>query len=526
MLTYLHVKNLALIEEEEISFKDGLNVLTGETGAGKSIILGALSYALGQKADKSNLRKEDGDAVVEAVFTVDNEEQKERLRELDIEPYDDEVILTRRITEGRATAKINGETVPAPKMKEVGDLFLDVYGQNEHATLLKKAKHLSLLDEYDREKILPLKEETERLYKEYKKLSEELLRENKDESERAREISFLEHEIEEISSAALKENEDEETEERYRFLQNGRKIFESLSEVYSLTSDDNAAGEIGRAVMSLSKVSDLSKELSGLYSLLSDAEGIISDFNRAASDYMQALTFDEREFRETEERLDLINTLKTKYGRTIENINAALTEKEKKLETLNNFDEYLSGLKESVKHSEEALKEASEKLSEERKKAAKRLTEDTVKALSDLNFLDVRFEMEFKELPEFTANGKDDAEFFISTNVGEPLLPLRDIASGGELSRIMLALKTAIAKRDDKNTLIFDEIDAGISGRTAQAVSEKLAAVAKGQQVICISHFKSDNGDKVCKLCHGALFNFIRPLYGITVPQPVYRYPL
>ncbi|MBQ1547148.1 MAG: DNA repair protein RecN [Lachnospiraceae bacterium] len=488
MLTYLHVKNLALIEEEEISFKDGLNVMTGETGAGKSIILGALSLALGQKADKSHLRNENEDAVVEAVFTVDNEEQKEKLKELAIETYDDEVILTRKITEGRATAKINGETVPAPKMKEVGDLFLDVYGQNEHAVLLKKARHLNLLDEYDRDRILPLKEETKKCYEEYKKLFEELEKENKDESERAREISFLEHEIEEISSAALKENEDEETEERYRFLQNGRKIFESLSEVYNLTSDENAAGQLGRAMMSLSRVSDLSKELTDLYASLSDAEGILSDFNRAASDYMQSLTFDEREFRETEERLDLINTLKTKYGRTIEEINSSLAEKEKRLDELNNFDAYLLKLKSDTKTAEDKLNAAADSLSAARKEAAVRLSKEMITALSDLNFLDVRFEMDFKELPSPSANGKDDAEFLISTNVGAPLLPLKDIASGGELSRIMLALKTVIAKRDDKNTLVFDEIDAGISGRTAQAVSEKLSAVAKAHQVICISH--------------------------------------
>ena len=280
MLTWLHVKNLALIKEEEISFKPGLNIMTGETGAGKSIILGALSMALGQKADRDRLRDPKEDGLVEVVFSIENEEQRQALSDMEIEVFDDEVILTRRILEGRTTAKINGETVPAGKMKAVGDLFLDIYGQNEHQLLQKKAKHLELLDAYGGEVLLPLKEKVREAYTEYRKLREEFTKANLDEGERAREISFLTHEIEEIEGAKLRAGEDEELEKQYHFLLSARKIAEGLAECCGCTGEENAAGMVGRALMRMAPLTEFDEGIADMYQTLSDVESLLSGFNR------------------------------------------------------------------------------------------------------------------------------------------------------------------------------------------------------------------------------------------------------
>lgn len=488
MLSYLHVKNLALIEEEEIRFKEGLNILSGETGAGKSIILGALDLALGKKAGKEILRDPSRDALVEAVFTIGDETERKRLTNLGVEIYDDEVILTRKISENRASAKINGETVPAVKMREVGDIFLDIYGQNEHQTLLKKAAHLALLDEYGSESIAPKKAAVKEQYEIYRALRDELENAETDEGERAREASFLKHEIDEITAANIKEGEDEELEKRYDFLKNAERIAAGLSEAYALTGEEQAASQIGRAMQRLSGLSDYDAAIGDFEKTLADAESMLSDFNRAISDYLSEMEFDEAEFRELETRLDTLNLLKKKYGATLADVINAAEEKQKRLEKLESFDTYIAELSEKKRRAEDELKRLSDALHTARENAAEKLSAEMVAALSDLQFLDVRFSMEFSSLPDFSANGTDEGEFYIATNVGAPLRPLRDVASGGELSRIMLALKTVIADRDKMHTLIFDEIDAGISGRTAQAVSERLCLVAKGHQVICITH--------------------------------------
>jgi DNA repair protein RecN (Recombination protein N) len=488
MLLYLHVKNLALIEEEEIGFQPGLNILTGETGAGKSIILGALSIALGGKVSKEILRDSSRDGLVEAVFQVTNEEQKRKLSELDVEIYDDSVILSRKISDTRAIAKVNGETVPAQKLKQVGDIFIDIYGQHEHQSLLHKKKHLEMLDDFGRADLMPVKEAVKASYQHFVELREEYESSRLDESERLREVGYLEHEIQEITDANLKVGEDEEIEKTYRFLKNSQKIAEGLNEAYARTSGDGAAELLGRAVREIGPLVVYDEKLADLSSMIQDVEGLLNDFNRELSDYMEGLEFDAETFQNIEQRLDLINDLKNKYGKSIEEVLEALEEKQQRLDKLSAYDEYLKKLEMEYQAAEEKLREDCKALSEVRKSKAVLLSEAVRNALMDLNFLDVKFEMRFSELSDYTANGFDDAEFMISTNVGEPIRPLRDVASGGELSRIMLALKTVLARNDEIDTLIFDEIDAGISGRTAQAVSEKLVVVSAGHQVICITH--------------------------------------
>lgn len=489
MLENLHVKNLALIEEEDITFLDGLHILSGETGAGKSIILGALGLALGGKVSKDMLRDPGKEALVEAVFRITRDSQIKQLAELDIEPYDDEVILSRKITESRSVAKINGEMVPAIKMKQVGDIFLDIHGQNDHQSLLHKKKHLEMLDEYAKNEVGPLKERMQTAYKTYAAKQQEWKEANQLDGDREREISFLEYEIKEITEANLEIGEDARFENQYRRLSNSKRIMEALSEAYQQTSgSDGASEQVGRAVQRLHQILSYDEALEPMFESLNDIDSLLSDFNRDLSQYMAEAEFDEEMFAQIDGRLNEINRLKDKYGATIEDILATKQEKEDRLEKLMHHEAYLAKLTQALNDAKKEAEDAAFALSGMRKRYAKELSGKVEEALMDLKFLDVHFSMEFLQTDHIGADGYDDAQFMIRTNPGEPIRPLKDIASGGEMSRIMLAIKTVLAEHDDIDTLIFDEIDAGISGRTAQAVSEKLHLVAKEHQVICITH--------------------------------------
>lgn len=489
MLENLHVKNLALIEEEDITFLDGLHILSGETGAGKSIILGALGLALGGKVSKEMLRDGDKEALVEAVFRVTRESQRKQLAALDVEPYDDQIILSRKITESRSVAKINGEMVPAVKMKQVGDIFLDIHGQNDHQSLLHKKKHLEMLDEYAKSEVQPLKERMHTAYKKYAQKQQEWQDADRMDGDREREISFLEYEIHEIADANLQVGEDERFESQYRRLSNSKRIMEALGEAQQMSAGaDGASDQIGRAIQRLHQVVVYDEALSPMLDSLSDIDSLLSDFNRDLSQYMSEAEFDEELFAQIDGRLNEINRLKDKYGSTIEQILAAKEEKEERLQKLQHYEAYLAKLSEECKQAKKEAEDAAFALSSMRQHYAKELSKKVEDALLDLNFLDVYFSMEFLQAEKIGMDGYDDAQFMIRTNPGEPIRPLKDIASGGEMSRIMLAIKTVLAEHDDIDTLIFDEIDAGISGRTAQAVSEKLHLVAKEHQVICITH--------------------------------------
>lgn len=489
MLENLHVKNLALIEEEDITFLDGLHILSGETGAGKSIILGALGLALGGKVSKEMLRDGDKEALVEAVFRVTRESQRKQLAALDVEPYDDQIILSRKITESRSVAKINGEMVPAVKMKQVGDIFLDIHGQNDHQSLLHKKKHLEMLDEYAKSEVQPLKERMHTAYKMYAQKQQEWQDADRMDGDREREISFLEYEIHEIADANLQVGEDERFESQYRRLSNSKRIMEALGEAQQMSAGaDGASDQIGRAIQRLHQVVVYDEALLPMLDSLSDIDSLLSDFNRDLSQYMSEAEFDEELFAQIDGRLNEINRLKDKYGSTIEQILAAKEEKEERLQKLQHYEAYLAKLSEECKQAKKEAEDAAFALSSMRQHYAKELSKKVEDALLDLNFLDVHFSMEFLQAEKIGMDGYDDAQFMIRTNPGEPIRPLKDIASGGEMSRIMLAIKTVLAEHDDIDTLIFDEIDAGISGRTAQAVSEKLHLVAKEHQVICITH--------------------------------------
>ncbi len=490
MLQNLHVKNLALIQEADVEFDEGLNILTGETGAGKSIIIGSMNLALGEKVPKEMLRGNDDPALVELVFSVENEKTIQKLRDLEVEPEDGLVVLSRKITQQRSVGRINGETVPASRMKEVADLLIDICGQHENQLLLSKKKHLEILDEYAKERLEEKKRKLFEQYHAYRRLKEEYEAAKIDTNEQQRELSLLEYEVKEIEEAKLVPGEDEELEEQFKRFSNGKKIMESVSLAYAATGGEmeSASELLGRAVRELSAVMSYDKEVEALQEQLAEIDNLLSDFNHDISGYMDSADFDGERFYEIEKRLDLLNHLKSKYGSSIEEVLEACSRKQERIEKLQDYDTYLNGLSASIEKQEKQVKALSEEISSIRQEEAQKLTASIAEALDELNFLDVSFTMDFKRLEDYTANGVDDAQFLISTNPGEPLKPLERVASGGELSRIMLAIKTVMAESDEISTLIFDEIDNGISGRTAQMVSEKMNLLGRNHQIICITH--------------------------------------
>lgn len=490
MLVSLHVKNFAIINEVEVYFKDHLNIMTGETGAGKSIIIGSVNAALGAKINKDIVRSGAEYALVELVFETKDESVIRVMRKLDIPIEGDQIIISRKIMSGRSVCKINGENVTASALSELAGLLIDIHGQHEHQSLLHKAKHMEIVDRFAKDEIGALKQELEQSYKEYVKVMQEFEQSGIDEEKRLREISFLEYEVNEITKATLVTGEDEELAIQYKKLSNANTISEGLQNVYRFIGYEPsaAADSIGRALKHLIKLSEFDEAITGYLNQLTDIDGLMNDLNKDLSQYLSAMENPEEELGEVAKRLDLVNHLKSKYGNSIEQVMRHCHECEAKLDKYRDYDIYMEKLEKSLNNAEIKLKTISEKLSFIRKNKAKELTGKIREALIALNFFDVKFEMTFEQMDHYTANGFDDGEFIISTNPGEELKPLSKVASGGELSRIMLGIKSVLADKDEIETLIFDEIDVGISGRTAQKVSEQLSLIAKSHQIICITH--------------------------------------
>lgn len=490
MLQNLHVKNLALIDEIEVEFKDGLNILTGETGAGKSIILGSISLALGGRYTKDILRQGAEYGFVELTFLVENESQQKKLKEMDIYPEEGMVTLSRRLMAGRSVSRINGETVQMGLLKEVSSILIDIHGQHEHQSLLYKKNHLGIVDAFAREYLEEDKKKAAQAYKAYKACEKELKEAMADESQRVKELSFLKFEVSEIQEAHLLPGEDEELESLYRRMTNSKKIADSVNEAYLYTSEGggNASEALSRAIRALSEASEYDDRAAQLYDQLVEVDSLLNDFNRELADYSKTCEFSDEEFYETENRLNEINHLKTKYGDTVEKILDYCASQEERIGILEDYDNYILRLKDQCAKAEEALRQSTARLTKIRKKQAKILEQAIEEGLKDLNFENVKFRIQFESTKDYTAEGMDDIEFMISLNPGQPVKPLAGVASGGELSRIMLAIKAVMAKRDEIETLIFDEIDVGISGRTAQKVSEKMAFIGTKHQVICITH--------------------------------------
>lgn len=507
MLISLHVKNLALISETEVTFGEGLNILSGETGAGKSIIIGSINLALGARADKDLIRTGADYALVELVFQVTDDAMRQSAEAMEIPVEDDGIIIIqRKIQPGRNLFKICGETVTAKQIRALSELLIDIHGQHEHQSLLYKRNHMEILDSFAGEELAVIREELRERYQQYGKLKKELAEFCVDDGAKAKELSLAEFEYQEIEEAGLTAGEDEALERDYRKMANSRQIVEAADRAYQLTGngEQSAADAVGYAVRELRSVESYDDRAQELADELENIDALLSDFNREIAEYMADMEFDGERFAQMEERLNLLNHLKRKYGDSIESVLQYQAQLGEKIEKLNNADAYKARLEEQVTKMQTQLKSLCQKASRIRSKEASKLEKDMIAALTDLNFLDVQFEIQVRKKEEITSNGYDDVEFMISTNPGEPLKSLGNVASGGELSRIMLAIKTVLASRDRIPTMIFDEIDTGISGKTAWKVSEKLGHLSRSHQIICITHLPqiaamADNHYKIAK---------------------------
>ena len=488
MLKNIHVKSFALIDEVEINLASGLNVLTGETGAGKSIIIDAVNFALGQRVSKDVVRDDAEYALSELVFEINDDKTKERLNQFDIPLDDNEVLIQRKITNGKSTARINGETVTLSTLKLIAAGLIDIHGQHDNQSLLSKTSQQNLLDTILSDE---LKELLIRMKDTYVNLNNKISEyEQLNTKEAEKEIAFLQYELNEIDSASLHEGEDEALESDYKKMNNSKRIADLVSGAHRITGyDSEGAGSlIGRALSMIRQASSIDDDAKDLELILNDIDGLLNDFNRSIADYEMSLDFSDEDYKNTEDRLNLINSLKNKYGKSIKEILDKRDEFEDELNRLLNADEYKSALLSEITSLKKEAYKLCKEISAIRKKGANKLSGEIAEALLDLNFLDSQFEIKVTSDEEnMKQSGYDDIEFFISTNPGEALKPLNQVASGGEMSRIMLAIKSVCAN-DSTATLIFDEIDTGISGRTAQKVSEKMSRIAKEHQVIVVTH--------------------------------------
>ncbi len=491
MLLNIHVKNLALIEEIEVDFFDHLNILTGETGAGKSILIGSIEAALGGKIAKDLIRQDKEYALVELTFSVDDEVTAKYLTEKDVTLDDNQIIISRKIMPNRSVCRINGETVNMSELREISSYLIDLCSQQENVTLRSKAKQLNLLDTYAGEDASKLLNECKSKFREYNKLKEEYDEIIANKEARLREVDFLKYGVDEIREANLKVGEDVELEKQYKRQAHAREIIEAMGTVSNLISGDSNVSIqslISECIHAMSSISDIDETTKSLYDEINQIDSLVSDFNREMSSYVEDMSFDDINFKELEDRVNVINHLKSKYGSDIEMILKYADSKEAELEKMGDIEGYIKELEDKLESSESELEAIAKALSKIRKKAAVKMGEEIKQALIELNFLQVAFEIAVNEAEAMSSTGIDDVEFMISTNPGVTLSPVSQVASGGELSRIMLAIKTVLADADSIPTLIFDEIDTGVSGRTAQMVAEKLNEISLKHQIICITH--------------------------------------
>ncbi len=491
MLDSLHVKNIALIDDVEINFTKGLNILTGETGAGKSIIIDSVNFALGARMPKDIVRSDSDYALCELVFSVDDEVTKKELEKLDVMLTDGQVILQRRIVNGKAGCKVNGESVPASRIRDIAEHLIDIHGQHEHQSLLYKKNHKLMLDSFCKDGFDDKLCKLAALYDEYKGAKEEYERALASKDSVAQDLDYARFVAGEIEAAALREGEDEALENDFSRMNNSRRIAEIFSQVMrALSSEQEGASTmLGFALSSMRQVADIDESARPLYEQLVEAEDVLTDSIRALTSYEESLEYSAEEYDRTKERLDVINSLKMKYGQTIDRINSRLAEESEKIVKLSDYESYIKDLELKTEELYGKLLRACANVSEIRKNEAAILQKEITAALNNLNFLDARFEITITQDERcISPDGYDDVEFMISTNPGEDIKPLINVASGGELSRIMLALKSVLARRDNIGTLIFDEIDTGISGRTAQLVADRMSDIAEDHQVIAVTH--------------------------------------
>lgn len=485
MLDRLMVKDLALIEKSVVEFGPGLNILTGETGAGKSILLGSIQLALGQKANKDMIRHGSEQALIELSFSL-GEEKEAELKELeeDLEIEEGSLIVRRKISEKKSENRVNDLSVTLAKLREISGELLDLHGQHEHHSLLKEGAHLAILDSFMTRRGGRILAEVKEAYENYREKKKKVEAYSLPEEERKRELDFLQFELEELSSANLKPGEEEQLSKDYAVYENRDRLKSLLLRVQEELADRDFHGPVKNLEEAVTFDESLKNVLDTAYEL----EAVGEDCLRAVEHYLDHSEMDEEKFFLLGERLDTIRSLMMKYGGTEEKALEALSKKEERLRFLTDYEKEKALMEEALARSEEELREKAERLSSERQKTAKELEERIQQEMQELGFLDTRFTFCFEKKREISEKGLDEVESYVSLNPGEPLRPLREVGSGGELSRIMLSIKTVLADTDAVPTLIFDEIDTGISGRTAEKVGEKLEKIAKNHQVILITH--------------------------------------
>ena len=487
MLSLLHIENIAVIECADISFDAGFNVLTGETGAGKSIVIDAISAILGQRAYRDMIRTGANKASVRAVFT--DVPALAWFEENGVE-YDPETVIQREIyLDGKNVCRVNGCLVTVSILHKLGIQLINIHGQHDSATLFDEENHLLFLDAFaDHENLLSAYSEC---YDSVSALRREIDRKTMDEGEKLRRMETLRYQIEEISKANLEPGEDDVLEQRRKLLQNGEKLSDGLQEatdcLYGGDDTDGAASLLSQAERALSKLSRYTDAFSSLQEKVADLMYQVQDAAEEVRDACSELSFSADELENIEARLDVIHKLRRKYGVTCADILDYLEKAKQELDEIEFNDDHLERLKNKLKKAEKAAWDAAFALRESRRAAAEKLSARILTELAQLDMPRVQFQCHFEDL-ELTANGADAVAFFMSANAGEALKPMSKVASGGELARIMLAMKNVLAEKDQVNTLIFDEVDTGVSGRAAQKVAEKLRSVAKHKQVLCVTH--------------------------------------
>ena len=470
-----------------MTFEDRLNILSGETGAGKSILIGSIHLALGARADADLIRTGADEAFVELVFSVENPAALKALEKLGVYPEDGLLIITRRIRDGGSSSRINGETVTLKTVQQAASHLIHLHGQHEHETLLNEEHHLEVIDVYGKDVLTPVRTAYQAMYREYRKAKEEIRALGEDPKTAAERMDFLQYELNEIRSAKIVRGEEAKIGAEYNRLLHRKQVMDGLSEV---TRDlgNETEDRIDRAARTVASLIPFDEGLSNLGQMLTDLSSVLQDAIAEANDRFNAGDTDEARLNELNERLDLIDRLKRKYGGSEDAILKTADKLQEEYDRLETFTKDREAIDARLSKMQHQLVEKGRELHALRKAQAVQFDAAMVDALQDLNFNEVRFETTVQETNRFSLSGCDEVRFMISTNVGEPMKALSRVASGGELSRIMLALKTLIAGSDEIDTLIFDEIDAGISGRTAQAVARKMEEIARVRQVICISH--------------------------------------
>lgn len=481
MVTTLHIKNVGIIDDLNLDLNEGFNVLTGETGAGKTLIIGSLAILAGGRFSKEMIRNGEEFSFVEANFYCPNNELA----------IDNNIIVSREIhSNGRNSCKINGRLVTVNELKEFMSKILDIHGQHDSQLILNPMQHIIYLDKFIGKEL----EDNLNKYKvklaEYNTLKQELKNTYGEDQEKERRLDLLRYQYNEIEQANLKENEEEELEEKHKMMQNAEKLKDNLCEVDN-ELNENAVVAISNAIRSLEKIQDCGSKYTEKLSILKSSYYDIQELARDLSYMREDVDFDEEERNQIEARLDLIYSLKRKYGNTILEILEYSNKVEEEIHKIENLDEYHKKIKVQISILKQELFEIAGKMTDTRKKYAKELSTKINKELKDLEMPNARFEIQVNTADKFYETGIDEVEFMICTNIGEELKPLVKIASGGEMARIMLAIKNVLADVDEVSTLVFDEIDTGISGKASKAVAEKMKSIAKSHQVICITHLPS-----------------------------------